>query len=135
MAWLESTQCCGIRELDGVMSADNAMQALVEAAESWYENDNDGAYIFFSVTNKSKRGDEMAALIKKLRLGTVLVTKATKNRNSGNMLRMYVWTVNKNNFKSFWLKSKTDDEELEKQAAREIKPGTARALLLAFSGR
>ena len=104
IAELKETQCCGIRELDGVMEQ-SAEESVTDAAQAWFEDDMDGAFIFFSVTNNSSRGRDMVEFIEKHDLGTVAKMRPTINPNSDNMLTMYVWTVNKSHFKSFWHKT------------------------------
>lgn len=114
MAYLAETECCGIRELDGV-EEQSAERSALDAAYYWFEHDKDGAHIFFSVTNRKLHGKNLAAYIIKNKLGTVIKTSPTKNPNSGNMLTMWVWTVNKATFRAFWDKHRrgcqSDDED------------------------
>lgn len=106
IASLIETECCGIRELNGVMSCKTAREAIVDAAEDWFTDDKDGAFIFFSTTNNSKIGSQIGAYITKYRLGTWMRTRPTLNPNSDNMLTMFVWTVNKQNFVRYWKNTK-----------------------------
>jgi hypothetical protein len=106
MAHLKETECCGIRELDGIMSDNDARKSVVDAAEQWHEEDVDGAFVFFSSFGSSTAGQNIAAYIEKYKLGTVMKTRPTLNPNSGNVLTMWVWTVNKRNFRRFWRKTK-----------------------------
>lgn len=111
IASLESTECCGIRELNNIMECSTAREAVVDAAEEWYENGKDGAYIFFSTTNESRIGHAIAIYIEKYKLGVVHKTHPTRNPNSENMLTMWVWTVNKANFQAFWHKTRRYKKE------------------------
>lgn len=106
MAYLRETDCCGIRELSDVMGCDNAREAVVDAAEWWFEKDKDGAYIFYSVTSDSRIGHAIESYIAKYKLGVVQRTHSTRNPNSENMLTMWMWTINKTNFKAYWHNTK-----------------------------
>lgn len=99
------TECCGIREMNGVMDSNNAEEAVTDAAQNWFEGNKEGAFIFFSVIDKAEIGDEIAEHIVKNQLGSVVKMRPTLNPNSENILTMFVWTVNKSNFKSFWHKT------------------------------
>ncbi len=102
---LVETECCGIRELTPIMDCNEAREAIVDAAEDWFDKDKDGAFIFFSATSDSRMGHEVAAYIEKYNLGVVQKTHAMRNPNSDNMLTMWCWAVNKRNFKSYWHKT------------------------------
>lgn len=106
MAYLRETDCCGIRELTEVMGSETARDAVIDAAEGWFEKDMDGAYIFYSVTSDSKIGHAIESYIGKYKLGMVHKTHSTRNPNSENMLTMWVWTINKTNFKAYWHSTK-----------------------------
>lgn len=105
IADLVATRCCGIRELNGIEDCSTAREAVVDAAEGWFEEDKDGSYIFFSTTNEHRIGHATAAYIEKYNLGVVHKTRPTRNPNSENMLTMWVWTVNKKNFEAYWHKT------------------------------
>lgn len=112
MAHLQKTHCCGIRELDGVQGC-TALQAAIDAANDWFAGEvRNGAYIFFSTTSGHKIGHNLAVFIEEHGLGKVIQTKPNRNPNSGNLLTMWVWTVDKKNFKAFWNKfgEKEEDE-------------------------
>lgn len=104
MANLIKTECCGIRELDGVASSSSARECVIDAAEKWHEEDMDGAFIYFSTVH-TDRGAEVGAYIRKYKLGVVTKMRPTLNPNSDNMLSMWVWTVNKKNFLAYWHKT------------------------------
>lgn len=102
MAELVETQCCGIRELDGVQGS-NAGEIVLNAAQQWCEDDMDAAFIFFSVIDMyASTGKALQEYIKKQKLGSVTRMRPTHNPNSGNMLTMYVWRVNKTNLRRYW---------------------------------
>ncbi len=111
MASLESTKCCGIRELNGVQG-DAAETVLHQAPYHWFEDDMDAAFIFFSVVeNHLEKGQDLAALIKKLKLGKINKIQAARNPNSGNLLHMYVWTADQTAVRNYYRKNKTIIEQ------------------------
>lgn len=87
------------------MQCKEAREAIVDAAEDWFTEDKDGAFIFFSATSDSRMGLKIEAYINKYNLGVVHKSRATRNPNSDNMLTMWMWAVNKRNFKEFWHKT------------------------------
>lgn len=118
MPQLERTQCCGIRELNGVQQSGSvALIVLKDAARGFYEEGMGSAFIFFSIAQFSaqskKRGKELTDLIEKYKLGVVQKTHAMLNPNSGRMLTMYMWEVNKSGFQSFYKKYAQDEDEDE----------------------
>lgn len=103
MASLQETHCCGIRELNHVQDVSSAKEAIADAARDWFDNDRDGAFIFYSVTKDYlQKGDGIKKYIEKKELGTVFKTRSLRNPNSENLLTMYLWQVNKKNFEKFY---------------------------------
>lgn len=103
---LESITCCGVLELHGVESCDTAREAVVDAAEGYFEEvNNHRAYILYSTTGDSRIGHAINRYIAKYRLGVVQKTRPTLNGNTGNMVTVWMWTVNKRNFEAFWHKT------------------------------
>lgn len=89
---------------------------LEEAARDWFEEDVDGAFIFWSTANHSilqVRGAEIATYIEKHKMGKVHKTSSMRNPNSEHMLTMWIWEVNKSAFKKFWKAHyiKDDDDD------------------------
>lgn len=113
MAELVETQCCGIRELNDIQVDSDSEKTIKDAARDWFENDMDGSFIFFSVTELYvAKGKDIAKYIKQHKLGKTHKTKSTKNPNSGNMLTMWMWEVHKTNFQKFYAKhNPTSDTE------------------------
>lgn len=105
MASLTTTTCCGIRELSG-LEGYSLREVLEGCARDWFLNNRDGIHIFFSTTGNYRTGHNLEAYIKKHALGAVLRTKAARNPNSGNLLTMWVWTVNIKNWAAHARKEK-----------------------------
>lgn len=108
MAYLAETQCCGIRELDEIQDTSSGERAVLDAAEDWFGYDNQRAFIFYS-TVRGTRGEEITQYIRKHRLGVVKKMPPTMNGNTDNLLTMWVWAPNKQNFERWWIKNKPSD--------------------------
>jgi hypothetical protein len=134
---LHQMMCCGLRELHGLEweareGPAYAMKEFIHAAcpkrqeFKW----RDGKYIkqylsrlYFShvVFSEAKDGagaygEQFAAYIKKNKLGDVVASQRRVNPNSGNQVKLWVWTLNK--------------QELVKWAAKNIKDGDGFARLI-----
>lgn len=122
---LNRTRCCGLRELHGIQfgtfdPAGKEYQWSHPTPEEivWYvkgrmfaeANARDCAFITFSASNEYghdyRIGDKLSAFIAKNRLGTVHKMKPARNPNSGNMLKAYLWRVNREAMKKFKPKEK-----------------------------
>lgn len=100
--------CCGLGELAGVMSVDLAseasrrayLQKLMNSLQSFggkflvfsvvAEKDNDGEFELFG-----HHAPYLLSLIARHKLGTVVEAGEGVNPNSGNLLKVYVWTLDK----------------------------------------
>ncbi len=103
---MDAITCCGVLELDGIMQCETAREAVVDAAEGYFEEMGyHAAYIIYTTTGDSRIGHAMTRYIAKYRLGTVHKTRPTVNGNTNNIVTMWVWTVNKKGFESFWHKT------------------------------
>mgnify|MGYP001598676929 CR=1 FL=1 len=102
---LESQGCCGMDELVGIEHSTPA-ETIKDVLERYL---NDGEtdvplFVYSGVAKdtKSKRanhahggyGEALTAYIKKHKLGTVVVSKAGINPNTGNKIKAWIWTVN-----------------------------------------
>src|SRR5258706_10363193 len=95
--------CCGVREiamLSAHRDAEAAMKSFVEETstveDSWSSirtRRDKFRYAIFSGTKRSKSVDRFAAYITANKLGEVIETGWNKNPNSGNQLKVCVWTI------------------------------------------
>lgn len=108
----DNAACCGIKEIDGIMGY-KPETIFKDIAHTWFDNDYGYAYIFFSTTSPSKSGHNLATYITKHKLGTITKMRPVKNGNTENMLTMWVWTVNKKNFKAYCIRNKFVSPEEE----------------------
>ena len=99
MVDVRSTECCGVVELDGV-GYDSAQSIVEQVHEEWGDYDHTKfRYVVFNDTptqgSDRPSGAKLANFIKKNKLGDIIVTKSNINPNSGNSLRVWVWTYNR----------------------------------------
>lgn len=93
-------------ELDGVMGCDTAREAVVDAAEGYFqETTNRRSFILYTTTGNSRIGHAITRYIAKYKLGAVQKTRPTLNGNTGNMVTAWMWSVNKKNFEAYWHKT------------------------------
>jgi hypothetical protein len=112
--------CCGIREINGlsshcvttsigeppkelnVMSAFKAFASKVSRRRIWtFEgkevkratDDFKWRFCLFTQNKNNTYGDQFAAFIRDNQLGQVLETDTQVNPNSGNPLKLFIWTV------------------------------------------
>lgn len=119
MPRIDDTSCCGLYELyeltsnpsDSVSEVGNHLFYSGEPVSEAYP------FIVFSDTTENGNGEKLVQYIKKNDLGTVVATRARKNPSSGNMLKVYVWSLNAKNIKKHWSKlckaysDDTDDDD------------------------
>lgn len=99
MADINQLECCAVAELDGIQDS-TLSRTLRDIYEDWFiEEVFNGRFIVFTDNDSCEDGDELRDYIKKHNLGTVVVTRKAVNPNSGNYVKVYVWTVNIPKFK------------------------------------
>lgn len=89
--------CCGVSEFSGITccSPESAVRAFYD--QRFYGGQKYGhAYaVFTDHTNGKTYGKALAKYIKENGLGTVTAMRSKMNPNSGNVIKLYVWTVNR----------------------------------------
>lgn len=111
MTYLNHTACCGLDEIDGI--DDTPKNVLVSVCEDKYpdrewaeDGDQIGqeqAFILFTDNvSDNNYGVNLAKYIKKNKLGTFTATRARENPNTGNMVRVWVWSPNEKNLKAWY---------------------------------
>jgi len=98
---LEKLSCCGIAEYDGLLNDPEENLRRICSDRFSYEN---GAYIVFSDIRACTRGKSLVKLIKKHKLGTIISPRARVNPNSGNKLKMWIWSPNDRLLKKWYNK-------------------------------
>lgn len=102
MAYLNDMECCGTCELAGLIYT-RTKYAVLHAA-----NSKPCAFVIFTEAQcndipPTTYGKKLSAFIKDNGLGEVVETAEKLNPNSGNMLKVYVWAVDRDSLKTFKL--------------------------------
>lgn len=104
MAYLNDyIDCCGIRELSEITTTRNAEESVADMVEDYFEG-TPRPFVFFSCATYSEKGKALARFIERNELGGVVKMRTRKNENSGNMLDMWIWSVNARKLYSLALK-------------------------------
>jgi len=101
MTVFHASGCCGVREIHGLSeysTSSAAMKAFYKAAI--LANVIKFRYVYFA-QNGPHYGDKFAAYILENKLGEIIETGSHVNPNSGNKLKMFVWTLNIENLKAW----------------------------------
>lgn len=106
----DQLDCCGLREMSGIYYG-TPQSTIMEFADnsyqdydliSRYENANFRHVIFSQAGSKATYGRKLAAFITKHRLGTVVSSLTKVNPNTGNPLKVWIWTVNHQRTYNWW---------------------------------
>lgn len=103
--------CCGIRELNNLSRFGNEVAALKSFAKFVYDPSKLNSQFRFAVFSEANNyrtkagyGSRFAAFIRENKLGAVIETEGwATNPNSGNPLKVWVWTVDHDAVKE-WVK-------------------------------
>ena len=116
---LRSTSCCGLGEMSGISYHSNYSNkrgiptpkdvltslCLATQRSDFYHKKTlrtKAFYIFTGVTRRAVYGERLATYILENKLGEISTIKARKNANSGNMIQVWTWGVNKTNLEKWW---------------------------------
>lgn len=118
MAGLSTTTCCGVRDYTGLMATKSCEQALFEVFSQWMSMK--GAFIMLSCPTDKQQLSKLKLYITKNKLGTAHLTEARYNPNSGHMLRVMMWGVNKKEYIRWFNRVTT---KRDKQRQIDLKKG------------
>lgn len=124
MVTLNNTECCGVDEISGVYTS-TPIEVLKYVCREKYtgldEEDcgcEDGcddchygdiqaqAYLTFTdAIYNSNGGKRLAQYIKDNKLGTLVSPRERKNPNTGNTIKIWVWSPNERNLKAWYVKN------------------------------
>lgn len=96
--------CCGVKEISGIRYDYRHPRPLKMLRDIWAmaERAKWGfAFLVFTDHNSTRNGQKFAEFLRKHDLGEIVETKKKRNSNSGNMVRVWVWGVNKRKMKAF----------------------------------
>lgn len=104
--YVDGISCCGVGEIDGLGDCEDAAHAM-----SSLLRDNGvprQPFVIFtqatSRANVTSYGNRFRAYILKHKLGTVLASAGKVNPNSGNHVKVFLWTVHKGNMQKYFTK-------------------------------
>lgn len=118
---LNRTMCCGLRELHGIQDIAPDQRGYVRSFTSseiisfvvtqMTHNGRNGAFVTFAAADGhgpmfNKVGEDLAKYIRAKKLGTLSAPRASRNPNSENMLRVWLWRVDRVALRK-WKPSKT----------------------------
>jgi hypothetical protein len=97
------TSCCGLREISGLSYHNTPGEAMREfalgATRLNYVRSGRvlvcSHVIFSAADGANDYGDKFAAYIRRHKLGTIAISRRLTNPNSGNPLKVWVWSINK----------------------------------------
>lgn len=116
MAYLEGSGIsCGVDQLEGLYNQ-TPLQIIYRVARCCLNREavdidyderraHGFGYIIFSDTIREDNGQKLADYIHKNKLGAISSPKAKRNPNSGNMIKVWTWSVN-NRALARWYKEK-----------------------------
>jgi hypothetical protein len=99
--------CCGLREISGLSDHCDSAEAMQAFCGSViFSGYLRCSHAIFSeargmLMNDGPYGERFAAYIRRHNLGTVTASKRVENPNSGNQLKVWVWTINKRNLRAW----------------------------------
>lgn len=120
---LNTTHCCGLRDLAGIQEyyikydargdecyiPSETPKSIVDFIKYQLIHAMDGAYVTFATANMGLEGtlglntigSRLATYIRKHDLGKVVTMKPVRNPNSGNILAVWLWQLNRAKIKKF----------------------------------
>ncbi len=127
--YLERVSCCGLREAEDVGVHETPEEALQDLCANASTADPYGrseanqlfqpslggfSHIVFTgaaATSRRTYADKLAAYIRRHKLGAVTTARKARNPNSGNILGVYVWTVNRRVLAAWYKKHPINEED------------------------
>ena len=116
MCEIYETQCCGVKEIDGIMehkNPENIIKHTIENIFDFYDSPKiQCAFITFSGVIGKKRksknpkntiGNRLLKYIKQHNLGNVKASITKRNPNSNNLIKLYMWEIKSKNMKSWYI--------------------------------
>jgi len=99
--------CCGVREISGLSRHRTAKAAMRNVCRIRYHDSAGSAFLVFTGLARCRYGQRFCDFIKDNKLGSVVgVPRAKRNPNSGNPLKVWVWTVKDRELRAWYRKSR-----------------------------
>lgn len=110
-----SMRCCGVKELTELSGTRDPAAALMTMLNYLGRHEYGGpgsrtilhfpaAHIIFTGVTKTRSnyGERFANFIRENNLGEVIESVVKRNPNSGNPLKVWVWSIHRNNLEAWW---------------------------------
>lgn len=108
---LRGMSCCGVKEITEVDAPPKAIiNGIVD--DIFGENGMDCAFLIFTDALREGNGRKFKNYILKNELGTVIESGRKENPNSGNNIRVWIWTPDMKKLKEIY---KENDKKREKR--------------------
>ena len=105
-------RCCAIREMHGLSLRDDPKSTLLASLDELERQHQDSgnlspftlhfSYLLFSGVSPHEYGSNFMKFILENDLGTVIKTDPNRNPNSGRLVTIYLWTVNRDKVLGWW---------------------------------
>lgn len=122
MAYIENLECCGIKEIveigETFQRYENISIVIKNVCDKRYSETTKGHsafYVFSDIIDaddddwKMNAGIALKKYISSKNLGTTIETTKKVNPNSGNTLKVWIWTVNNKNLLAWYKKNYPTD--------------------------
>ena len=111
MARLEGTPCCGVNFIDEISVDSSTTVTLMDVCfkkyeGEWGEVEEQAFLIFTDNVSESIAGKNLAKFIEEHELGIIVKTRQRKNPNTGNSVKVWVWSPNERNLKAWYNNNK-----------------------------
>lgn len=116
MIEINGTSCCGIDEISEISKKENTAEMIIKhiiKKESLQAHYNFSDVIMRGKKMLKSNGIEMAKLIKKHKLGTIIQTPPARNPNSGHIIRQWTWTPDRKAYREWYRQNKERIPDLE----------------------
>jgi hypothetical protein len=126
----QGLRCCGIKEISRLAYYGSPTAAMRDLYKMLFVEGNITSrrfrYCIFSEASvpsdsPASYGKKFCALITKCKMGSVLETQPTLNPNSGNLLKVYLWTVDFSQLERWGLADARRTEKRLSQPPRKTK--------------
>lgn len=101
MSRINTTSCCGLRELEGIMEHEDPKDCLMAIGARLIEIET--AFVVFTCPENEDYGQELKQYINANDLGNVIQSTSRFNPNSDNDLIMWVWEIEMSEFEDWFL--------------------------------
>ncbi len=101
---LEDMECCGVKEFHGMSGTPKDVLMNISGDKYHRYDEEEFAYVVFTDLARRTLGDRLSKYITNHNLGTMYNIRTRKNPNSGNKIKMWIWSLNNSKLKTWWYK-------------------------------